>query len=298
MAKLLAISLLNYRRFAGEVEIPLDPGVNIVLIPPGMGKTTILEAVAWCLMGNEMVSDPTLVPNVDALDHGLTEVNVALTFVNGERLERFAQFASGPEEVVRQSWGWRLRRVSDGSIIREGNDEEEFSEHQERLFPEACVHANLISGPDLSRTLKGGRSGPERAVQCSDNWCTSDLSLRCSMEATGLFHRMSPDAQVDILDYDPEGRLELSLCGPLSEEDVHLAILSHALAFSRENARVCPLLLDDPLGEVGLGEETRLYAEIIDLLPMRQLIFLLASFEQASALRSTGRVDKELEIRG
>jgi DNA repair exonuclease SbcCD ATPase subunit len=88
MAKLRSLTLINYRRFAGEIELPLDPGVNMIVMPPGMGKTTILEAVSWCLLGTELVADPEQVPNAEALGAGMAEVRVALTFTNGERLER------------------------------------------------------------------------------------------------------------------------------------------------------------------------------------------------------------------
>lgn len=246
MAKLGSITLVNYRRFLGEIEIPLDPGVNLIHIPPGMGRSTLLEAISWCLLGNELVSDPHQVPNLDALGRGMAEVRLTLSFTNGEALERYALFARLAEGVRQQAWGWRLKSTVDDLILAEGDDGEEFREHQERLFPEACVYANLIAGPDLVRVLEGCRSGPERAVMCSDNWCTSDLSLRCAMEATRLFHRLCPEGGVDALDYDPDGRLMLYVQRRLSEEEVRIALLSHALAFARENARICPILMVDP----------------------------------------------------
>lgn len=296
MAKLTSILLVNYRRFHGEIELPLDPGVNLIAIPSGMGRSTLLEAISWCLLGNELVSDPGQVPNVDALGSGMAQVMVSLTFVNGESLERYALFSKEEEGTAQQGWGWRLRRSVDTSIVAEGDDTEEFMEHQERLFPEACVHANLIDGSDLMQIIHGRRSGPERAVQCSDNWCTSDLSLRCAKEATGLFHRLCPEGGVDALDYGPEGRLELTLSAPPSQSQARLALLSHALAFARENAPVCPVIMVDPLGEShDLMEQ---YRHILDLFPSRQLIFLLSDARDIHALRSTGRVDRELEIRG
>ncbi len=296
MAKLTSILLVNYRRFHCEIEIPLDPGVNLIAIPAGKGRSTLLEAISWCLLGNELVSDPGQVPNQDALGSGMAKVMVSLSFVNGETLERYAMFSKEAGEVAQQGWGWRLRRSADASIIAEGDDAEEFTEQQERLFPEACVHANLIDGSDLMHIMHGRESGPERAVHCSDNWCTSDLSLRCAMEATGLFHRFFPEGSVDALDYGPEGRLELTLNAPPSVSEVRLALLSHALAFARENAPVCPVIMADPLGES--VERPERYRHILDLFPSRQLIFLLSDAEDIDALRSTGRVDKELEIRG
>lgn len=290
--------MVNYRRFLGEMEIPLDPGVNLVQILPGMGRSTLLEAVSWCLLGNELISNPHQVPNLDALGRGMTEVRVGLSFTNGETLERFALFAVLPEGVRQQGWGWRLKSTVDGLTIAEGDDGEEFGEHQERLFPEACVHANLMDGPDLVRVLEGCLSGPERAVMCSDNWCTSDLSLRCAMEATGLFHRLCPEGGVDALEYDPDGRLMLSVQRRLTEEEVRMALLSHALAFARENGRVCPIIMVDPFGDSCREDRARSYSEMLDVFPDRQLILLLSDPLDVVALRSTGNVKKEVEIRG
>jgi hypothetical protein len=192
------------------------------------------------------VADPEQVPNADALGTGMAEVRVAMTFVNGERLERFALYARTDDRVEKQGWGWRLTG-EDGAVVAEGDDAAEFTEHAERLFPEACVHANLISGGSLDRVARGGASGPERAIQCSDTWCTSDLRIRCSMAATGLFMGMCPEAPVRTLGYDAEGRPELTIEGTLTPQQVQLAVLGHAIAFAGEGMGVCPLFLDDPL---------------------------------------------------
>jgi hypothetical protein len=298
MAKLRSIVLRNYRRFAGEIELPLDPGVNLIVIPTGQGKTSILEAVSWGLLGPELVTEPEQVPNVDALGKGMAEVLVGLEFVNGERLERFALFSYLSGEAEQEAWGWRLVNAGSGEVLAQGDGGEEFADQQERLFPETCVHANLINGPGLLRTLEGCQSGVERAVDSSNNWCTSDLSLRCSMEATGLFLAFRPEAPVNTLGYDPEGRLEMSVHGPLTRSDLQLALLSHALSFAKENAKVCPIIIDDPLSGVEAADRKGLFDAILDALPSRQLIFLLSDEGDVAALRATGRIDKELEIRG
>lgn len=297
MAKLRSLTLINYRRFAGEIELPLDPGVNLVVIPPGMGKTTILEAIAWCLLGNELVADPEQVANDDVLGAGMAQVMVALTFVNGERLERFALYSRVGERVEQQGWGWRLTG-GDGAVVAEGDDAEEFADHAERLFPEACVHSNLISGSALARAAEGGTGGPERAVQCSNTWCTSDLSIRCSMAATGLFLDLCPEAPVRTLGYDPEGRLEATVEGSLSPQQVRMAVLSHAVAYAGEGGKVCPVFLDDPLEGAVQEDRSKLLTAVLDALPSRQIVLLLSDPGDVIALRSTRRVDKELEIRG
>jgi hypothetical protein len=296
MAKLRSLTLTNYRRFAGEIELPLDPGVNMIAVPSG-GKTTILEAISWCLLGNELVSDPGQVPNVEALGTGMAEVRVALTFTNGERLERFALYSLVDDHVEKQGWGWLLTDP-EGKVRGEGSDPEEFADQAERLFPEACVHGNLISGSSLESVVRGYPSGPERAIRCADAWCTSDQSIRCSMAVTEFFLSLCPGAPVRTMGFDPEGRLEATVEGMMTPEQLRLAALSHALAFSRETTGVCPLFLDDPLDGVRGGDRKAFYSAILGSLPSKQVVFLLSDPEDIDALRYTGKVDKELEIRG
>jgi hypothetical protein len=298
MAKLRSAILRNYRRFAGEILLPFDQNVNMIVIPAGQGKTSILEAVSWCLLGTDLVSQPDQIPNADALGAGMAEVLVGLEFTNGERLERFAQFSCIDDKVEQQRWGWRLVEAGSGKVIEEGSDGDDFADQQERLYPEICVHAGLISGPQLDTTLQGCPSGVERGVQCSNVWCTTDLSLRSSMEATSLFLALRPEAPVDCLGYDPDGRLELQIHGTLDRSDIHLALLSHALAFAKESARVCPIFIDDPFSGVSDQDRQRLFNALLDAMKGCQLIFLLSEGMDTAALRATGRVDKELEIRG
>jgi hypothetical protein len=118
------------------------------------------------------------------------------------------------------------------------------------------------------------------------------------MSATGLFLRFCPDAAVRTLGYDPEGRPEAAVDGPLSPRQVRLAVLSHALAFAGQSTGVCPLVLDDPLEGVGPEGHGELFMTMLDALPSRQIVILLSDPGDIATLRSTGRVDKELEIRG
>lgn len=298
MAILRSIELRNYRRFRGEIELSLSPGINLVTTPPGGGKTTVLEAVSWCLLGNALVCDPNQVPNVEALGVGMTEVLVGLTFEGGERLERSAVLSSAPEGASQEGWRWRLLNADAGKVLEEGTDQEGFVDVQERLFPEVCVHANLISGPSLEATLRGARCGVDRAVECSGMWCCSDLPIRCAMEATGLFLRACPDAPVNTVGYDAVGKPEITLHGNIAADDVRMALLSHALAFAKEGGLDCPIFLDEPLAGVGSPDRPKLFNELIDFLPGRQVVFLLSRPEDIEALRGTGRVDKELEIWG
>jgi len=297
MTKLRSLTLVNYRRFAGEVRLPLDPGVNMVVIPPGMGKTTVLEAVSWCVLGTELVSDPEQVPNAEALDADLAEVGVALDFINGELLERSASYSRVGGRVEMLGCGWRLTDA-DGDVIASGNAKKGLAFEAERRFPPSCVHANLISGSSLARVPEGAASGPERAVRCSDAQCTADLNIRCSMRATELFLSLCPGAPVRAIGYGPYSQPEVTVEGMLTPEQVRLAVLCHAIAFVQESAGDCPLFLDDPLDGTGDGDRRSMFSRILETIPSMQVIFLLSDPQDIEALRSSGRVDKELEIRG
>lgn len=294
MAKLRSVTMVNYRRFAGEIELPLDPGITLIEIPPGGGKSTVLEAIAWCLLGE---GEPEQIPNASVLEVGRAEVAVALTFVHGERLERRALFSRVDDAVHEDQWGWALTDGK-GRVIEEGTDRRDLADHVQRLFPEECVHSNLISGASLTSAARGGRSGPEKAVECSDIWCTSDLPLRASYQATDMFLRMRPDAPVNTLGYDPEGRLDVSVEESLTPDEVAAAVLCHALAYAKENGSVCSVLIEDPMHAMRESDPFPVFAETVASFPSQQLVFLLSRAEDLAAVRVTGRVRRELEIRG
>ena len=87
-------------------------------------------------------------------------------------------------------------------------------------------------------------------------------------------------------------------CTAPTEAGVHLALLSHAVAFAKENATVCPIFLDDPFDRTDGLDRTAQFQALVGSLPSRQVVFLLSEPRDIDALRSTGQVDKELEIRG
>src|SRR5690606_22016552 len=48
------LRLLNFRQHT-RTEISFDTGITGIIAPNGSGKTTILEAIAWALYGNQAV---------------------------------------------------------------------------------------------------------------------------------------------------------------------------------------------------------------------------------------------------
>ncbi|HHT74517.1 MAG TPA: AAA family ATPase [Methanomassiliicoccaceae archaeon] len=282
MAPVLSIVIRNYRRFRGEIELPLSGGMDVIQIPPGMGKSSVAEAVAWCLTG--VMSRPDVI-NVEALEAG-EDTMVSLTFSDADNtvLERSMSHVAGVGLMERPT----VRPV--GS----------FEERREQLFPSACIDSNIISGASIGRVMQGERTGGERALEQMKGWMASDAILRSSMEATSLYLSMVSDPAVSCLIFDERGRLGVQCDGPpsISIEEYRTIVLASALAFARENCPGSPVILDEPFKELGEQAAWRAAEAVAEFMDGHQLVLLLSEQNEIEALRSTGRLRKELEIMG
>lgn|GEM_PF-1117189 len=289
MALLQSIVLRNYRRFRGEIEVPLSAGIDLICAPPGGGKSSLAEAVAWCLVGRSGAAASEVV-NTDALAEGDPDVLVTLTFQAGGEvaLERSLTAVAGV--------GLKERTA----VRAEGKEEDDLAAWREELFPAACIDSNIISGAAIVRSLQGERTGTERAVEAMSEWAFGEAYMRSSLEATSLFLAMVPDAAVSCLLFDERGRPVVQCYAPerLGPAEHHLLLLASALAFARESCPAVPVILDEPFE--GLDEVTaeRAVEAVTEFMAGRQLILLLSKPAEVAAVRATGRVDKELEIRG
>lgn len=290
MAPLQSIVLRNYRRFRGEVEIPLSGGIDVITAPPGHGKSSLAEAVAWCLVGRGPLTAASEVVNIDAMAEGDPDVLVSLTF-------------RGEEEVVLE----RSLTAVAGVGLKErtaarvgGREGEDLDAWREELFPTPCLDSNIISGAAIGRVMQGERTGTERAVEGMPWWTITDALLRCSLEATGLFLSLAPDAAVSCVLFDERGRpmvqcLEPERMGPLEQ---YFLVLSTALAFARESCPHVPVIMDDPFAGLDKEAAERAAEAVTEFMEGRQLVLLLSEPAEAAAVRATGRMEKELEIRG
>lgn len=280
MASILSIVLRNYRRFRGEIELPLSGGIDIVQTPPGMGKSSIAEAVAWCLAG-EMSQDDVMNAEGRLADEGAM---VSLTFSDPRRtvLERSISSPSGGMME-------RADVHPDGS----------FEEKREELFPASCIHSNIISGISLEMVMRGGRTGGERAVEGMRGWGASDAPLRASMEGTSLYLAMMPETAVSCIVFDRGGRpgVQCDAAG-IGPDEYRAVVLSSALAFARESCPGVPVILDEPFEGMGIHAAGRAAEAVAGFMEGHQLVLLLSDANAIDAMRSTGKVDKELEIKG
>ncbi len=297
MVILRSVTMRNYRRYQGEVELELGDGITVVSMPPGKGKTTVLEAISWCLFGSGGSSNASEIPNAQEMCGGGAEVMIALSFDGGARLERSMSCpAEGGQEVRTERWS--LVDRNGRAVQGRADDEDDLMDLQEELFPTACAYSNLVSGPGLL----GGPRRIEKAVTSSGEWCCTDLPLRAGAEATSLFFEACPSSMIDLVAYDPMGRPEVRVDpgGEVEAQEVRMALLAHALGFIKAHDREgsCPIFLDEPFHGMGADLKGRALPAVLSFLEGRQVIFLLSDPSEVEALRATGTVDKELEIWG
>lgn len=82
------IELVNFRQFYGknELEFSQDPEMNVTLVhgENGVGKTTILNSIIWCLFEkfNSDFERPKEIVSYEALAEGKNSARVELTFEN------------------------------------------------------------------------------------------------------------------------------------------------------------------------------------------------------------------------
>ena len=82
---LVEVLIENYKQYAGEHKIPVPEGATIGVIGAnGVGKTTLFEAIEWCLY------NPNTIKNEQVRPRGLaSHTKVAVTMVKPETGERF-----------------------------------------------------------------------------------------------------------------------------------------------------------------------------------------------------------------
>lgn len=289
MAPLQSIILRNYRRFRGEIEFSLSSGINLIQTLPGMGKSSIAEAVAWCLVGRRCGPTAAEVVNVDAGGAGDEDVLVSLSFQTDEEiiLERSLTMAgTGMDERT--------------AVHANGKTDGEFTQQREALFPAACIHSNIISGASIGRVLQSERMGTERAVADMPGWNDGDAPLRASMEATSLYVSMVPNPSASCLLFNEHGQplVQCSRAEPMGSTEHRLMILSAALAFARESCPGIPIILDEPF--LGLDDATmeRAVKVVTEFMDGHQVIFLLSRPSEIEAVRAIDHLEKEIEVRG
>ena len=95
------VTLKNFRAYAGEIEfdLSLDPSKTITIIhgEMGLGKTTILDAIYWCLYGKERSKK-----GIDLMtEEGIINTNILENLGINSKDETFVEILLHDEEGIR-----------------------------------------------------------------------------------------------------------------------------------------------------------------------------------------------------
>ena len=162
------IHLINWRCYKDEkinlhLDLEADQKIQVIFGQNGYGKTSILQAITWCLYGSEVISNPGLIKgeyfNRVALenDPGL-ELSVELTFVCGNDIYKISRTAKRTlnGSVVSVKGG------SDPNVYINGELKADSREWVETLLPCSCREFFFFDGLEIKRYAQHTQSKEAR----------------------------------------------------------------------------------------------------------------------------------------
>jgi DNA sulfur modification protein DndD len=132
--ELKRLKIVNFRQFYGEQTLNFsnEEGRNITLIhgENGLGKTTILNSLLWCLFGNltEDFEEPELIISKEARDDGVSHARVELWFSH----DRFDYHVIRSIKESRETT-FKVHTITDGN-------------YEELPYPKSLVNSVLPEG--------------------------------------------------------------------------------------------------------------------------------------------------------
>jgi DNA sulfur modification protein DndD len=171
--KLLQFDLENYRQFRGIQSISLsnndEKNVNIILGDMGSGKTNILNAINWCLFGDEpglrttKGSDESIANIKEFEENKSVKVRVKLIFGNSTPeyiFERYCIIEGTPKNPIISSEGWSASSNVNGNWeTNEGNNcskMTEFNILRDEIVPESIRNFFFFDGEKLDKFFYPG----------------------------------------------------------------------------------------------------------------------------------------------
>lgn len=172
------ITFENYRQYGtGSLSFRTDGEVklSVMVAKNGTGKTTLLNAITWCLYGKEhhLADNETALPvlNMAAMRQGgngaTMRVTVALTILDGDNVVEFKRYynylvkrdATGSPKAVRGAGQFEVaitpRGQFENTVVKQGADAEVIVK---QYFDEAIFRFYFFDGEKLSDYFARGQA--------------------------------------------------------------------------------------------------------------------------------------------
>jgi len=150
--RLKSIRLHNWKCY-GDVEINFHLKTNkkiwIVFGKNGFGKTSLLEAIQWCLYGNSVISSKKLLDHFHRMaskKRPEVEMSVSLTF---DRDGDIFQISRVAERLVKGAIP--RANVNKPIFLENGIDKTDAEERIEELLPKSCKEFFFFDGVEIKR---------------------------------------------------------------------------------------------------------------------------------------------------
>ena len=150
--KIQTIKLRNWKCYQDETirfEIVDDRNIWIVFGQNGFGKTSLLEAIQWCLYGTDAVSNAELATRfnrVAARNDSRTQLSVHLTLDSNGRIYNVNRVAR------RNSRGTAVTaNVEEPTVNIDGVNQADVRERIEELLPRSCKEFFFFDGVEIKR---------------------------------------------------------------------------------------------------------------------------------------------------
>lgn len=150
--RLKSIRLLNWKCYQDETikfDLNTDKRIWIVFGQNGFGKTSLLEAIQWCLYGGDAMSPTELLDRFNRVaikDTPELELSVQLTF---ERNGDTYNISRSARRVVRGTT--QSAQIEEATLYKNGTHKTDVRERIEELLPKSCKEFFFFDGVEIKR---------------------------------------------------------------------------------------------------------------------------------------------------
>ena len=324
--KIFSIELENFRQYKGKqkIDFSTDEQNNFTIIQGscGSGKTSLLNAISWCLYEKEFfISTPSSSPNdtlrlvncfaLEQLENGKT-FNLAVKIWLGE--ER-------PEYTIERSLS--VKKRSDGKVYSPLHNSHmtiyllEEDMRKKRLIPNTFVNSLLpeevsrfflLSGERVNDFLETeNRESIRKASMMKANKEESMEATRRMIEARAkkyfLNFMWEGDVYTDVIINEDYSVSVLNKTGEdvsewLTGGDRSLLAFSFMLALQKTSGFEFPIFLDQPLHRISRTNRENITGLLPNFLSKTQVIILVTDewFTESMRSKMKERIGKEWQL--